>query len=203
LDRSSFERKARPAGFAGKARSAERLLAPDFKSARISMAHQKVPAVPEIAMAASMAVKREAPNKLIAAIRRCSPYCALSRIHRAAAPWRISENAYSLLDEKHAMGPSLCRPIAPEIRPNAIFWRGADAEDYGAVGARVRRFRRSPDSSACMKCTKTKIRCGLDPNRIAAPRVGNKAMQVFRRAMRRRRGAPRVAMISSPLRPRG
>jgi hypothetical protein len=53
------------------------LLAPDFKSARISMAHQKVPAVPEIAMAARMAVNREAPNKVIAAIRRCSPYWAV------------------------------------------------------------------------------------------------------------------------------
>jgi hypothetical protein len=41
------------------------------------MAHQKVPAFPAIAMAASMAVKREAPNKVIAAIRHCSPYCAL------------------------------------------------------------------------------------------------------------------------------
>jgi len=77
LDRSSFGCKAWPADFDGKARSAERLLAPDFKSARISMAHQKVPAVPQIAMAARMAVKREAPNKVIAAIRHCSPYCAL------------------------------------------------------------------------------------------------------------------------------
>jgi hypothetical protein len=63
------------------------------------MAHQKEPAVPQIAMAASTAVKREAPNKLIAAIRQCAPYLALARIHRAAAPWRISENAYSLLDK--------------------------------------------------------------------------------------------------------
>jgi len=121
LDRSSCERKARAAGFDDKARAAERLLAPDFKSARIAIAHQKVPAVPAIAIAASTAVKREAPKKLIAAIRRCSPYCGLPRIHRAAAPWRISEDAYSLLDEKHPMGSFLCRPIAPEIRPNAIF----------------------------------------------------------------------------------
>jgi hypothetical protein len=68
------------------------------------MAHQKVPAVPQIAIAASTAVKREAPNKLIAATRRCLPCCALSRFHRAAAPWHISDSAYWVARSKHAMG---------------------------------------------------------------------------------------------------
>jgi len=166
LDRSSFGCKARPAGFDGKARSADRLLAPDFKSARISMAHQKVPAVPAIAMAASMAVKREAPNKVIAAIRHCSPYCALCHAFIVPPrPWHTGESAYPLRrDKEHAMPPFLCRPIAPEIRPNTTFWHGgADAED-GAPSARL--ARRTPDSSACVDCTKSQIRCGLDPNKI-------------------------------------
>jgi hypothetical protein len=36
-------------------------------SERVLRAHQKVPAIPEMAMAASKAVKRDAPNALIAA----------------------------------------------------------------------------------------------------------------------------------------
>jgi hypothetical protein len=170
LDRSSFGRKARAAGFDGKARSAERLLAPDFKSARISMAHQKVPAVPEIATAASMAVKREAPNKVIAAIRRCSPYCALCHAFIVAPrPWHTRESAYPLHgDKEHAMPPFLCRPIAPEIRPNTTFLARGRRRRLGAVGARVRLARRTLDCSACVECTKSKIRCGLDPNKIGS-----------------------------------
>src|SRR5260370_34663678 len=52
-------------------------------------------------------------------------------------PWHTRESAYPLQeDTEHAMPPFLCRPIAPEIRPNTTFWHGgADAAD-GAPSAR-------------------------------------------------------------------
>jgi len=140
LNRSSFERKARAAGFAGKARSAERLLAPDFKSARFAIAHKKVPAVPQIAIAASIAVKREAPKKLIAAIHRCSPCGASSRIHRAAAPWRISEDAYLPLDVIPAMGHFCAAPLRRKFDQTQSFDAVPLAKIAAAVGARAPAF---------------------------------------------------------------
>jgi len=199
LERSSFERKARAAGFDDKAWSAERLLAPDFKSARVAMAHQKVPAVPAMAIAASTAVKREAPKKLIAAIRRCSPYCGLPRIHRAAAPWRISEDAYSLLDEKHSMGYFCAAPLRRKFDQTQSFDAARTPKIAAAVGPRVPRVRRSPDKFCGHEMHQTKIRCGLDPNRncrAARGQQGNASF--FLRARRRRRGAPYVAVISWP-----
>jgi hypothetical protein len=136
LDRSSFGRKARTAGFDGKARSAERLPAPDFKSARIWKAHQKVPTVPDIAMAASMAVKREAPNKVIAAIRRCSPYCPFSRFHRAVAAKHTRESAYPLCGKEHAMPPFLCRPLRQKFDQIQPFGTAARTPADGASAAR-------------------------------------------------------------------
>src|SRR5258708_24068710 len=93
------------------------------------------------------------------------PFVALSW---AAAPLHTRESAYPPHDDKeHAMPPFLCRPIAPEIRPNTTFWHGGtDARRWRAVGARLRLARRSPDCSAGVECTKSKIRRGLDPNKI-------------------------------------
>src|SRR5262249_8759730 len=51
---------------------------PDFKSARVTRIHAKLPAVPQIAKVASMAVKREAPNKLMEVIPRRTPHYAES-----------------------------------------------------------------------------------------------------------------------------
>ena len=66
LNRSSFDRKARPVDLEGKSRLAARLPAAAFSSERVSSAHQKVPAIPTMATAAKKAVKRDAPM-LIAA----------------------------------------------------------------------------------------------------------------------------------------
>jgi hypothetical protein len=66
--RSSFERETRPLNFVGTARLMPwRASAAFFMSERVSNAHQKAPAIPEMAKAASKAVKRDAPNPLIAA----------------------------------------------------------------------------------------------------------------------------------------
>jgi hypothetical protein len=67
LDRSSFDRDARPVNLVGKKWLAARLPAAAFMSERVSTAHQKVTAIPERATAAKKAVKRDAPNMLIAA----------------------------------------------------------------------------------------------------------------------------------------
>src|SRR5579883_1472777 len=63
------------------------------------MAHQNVPTVAERATAASTAVKRDAPNTLIAAIRRFAPYQVWTRSRRIAAPSRPPKRD-GLLDTK-------------------------------------------------------------------------------------------------------
>jgi hypothetical protein len=79
LDRSSFDRETRPVNLGGKARlAAARFPAAAFMSERVWSAHQKVPAIPETATAASKAVKRDTPNMLITAHRR------LRTAHRCA-----------------------------------------------------------------------------------------------------------------------
>jgi hypothetical protein len=142
------------------------LLAPDFKSARISMAHQKVPAVPEIAIAARMAVNREAPNKVIAAIRRCSPYWALCHAFlvppRPGIPAKAHIHRMTTRTRDAAIFVS---PIAPEIRPNTTFRHG-DAEYGGqSAGAGASFDRVRPDCSASAECTR-KSDMGLIPIKL-------------------------------------
>src|SRR5215468_4336985 len=127
-DRSSFGRKPRPPGFDNKARSGECLLA--FRSARVSMAHQNVAAVPEIARAAKMAVKRDAPNTLIYSIRRF--FAPVFRSGHAVMRRRtLASCGNAMVGERQSTcnASSLCRPIVPEIRPNAIF--GVDLPGCG------------------------------------------------------------------------
>jgi len=70
LDRSLFEREAWPADLDSEEARSAAPLGLDFKSVRVRMIHDKLPAVPKIAIVANIVVKREAPNKIIATTRR-------------------------------------------------------------------------------------------------------------------------------------
>jgi hypothetical protein len=179
LDGSSCGRKARPAGFDDKARCAERLPAAAFSSERVWMAHQKVATVPERATAASIAVKRDAPNALIAAIRRFAPYCLGSCTHCAGAPPR-SPTARCTPDRRTHDAIILCRRITPEIRPNPIFCVAHSLP----LGTRASRplFDRGSASIGLLFQTKRAdarapmtSRCGRSPNQIAAPARASQA----------------------------
>jgi hypothetical protein len=184
LDRSSFGCKARPAGFDGKARSAERLLAPDFKSARISMAHQKVPAVPQIAMTARMAVNREAPNKVIAAIRRCSPYCALCRAFIAPPRPGIPAKAHiRRTTTKNTRCRHFCvAPLRQKFDQMQPFGTAVPTPKDGAPSARD--YASLDGVRIVLQAWSARSRksdVGLIPIKLGVA-SGQQAMQVFRRA---------------------
>jgi hypothetical protein len=125
------------------------------------MAHQKVPAVPEIAMAARMAVNREAPNKVIAAIRRCSPYWALC--HAFVVTLSSCRRAPGIPAKAHI------RRMTTRTRDAAIFVSPHCARNSAKYNFLARRRRRRiwrrvgasfddarPDCSAGVECTKSK-----------------------------------------------
>jgi len=112
LDRSFFEREAWPADLESEEARSAAPLGLDFKSVRVRMIHDKLTAVPKIAIVASMAVKREAPNKIIATTRRGTsrytrPYGTLCVV----PPRSIFDSPQLRLDNKTSSAQFVATPM--------------------------------------------------------------------------------------------